>query len=523
MSYSVLSKTYYLKAGDEESRMQDGESFRRTILADLTLKEKIKKLYLNFTTLKGQYHPRFFGLISGISSAIFLQNKEDENLEILLGQFPFFLILLISIYKIGTLLYDNNVGIFLSFFVSFLPIIFPHLRVPMIDLPLTAMYTLSILFLLKTRYFSSLLYSICGGIIWGLAQLTKESFLIFFLPIFVYYILISLKKHKENPSLKPILTNIVASCISFVLITGIVYLNPRNYGAMKIYSLKSSLKLYKYRSYNFLWYIFIFPFIYFYPIIFAALFPFFIIYLFKVKSKEKNLFFYSSIISLILFSISPNKSVRFLMPLVPIFVLMCTAGIYESLKGKTRTTYLVCLITFLVFQFNMINSQAPLYLKYYAKVVSKFAAWSGEHGVLFSFQRQKDKEYLKVSESFSKILQSEHSKEIIITTTFIEHRIPAVLRKELRRQEIKGDIIACAHDASYIVLSLTKFSNNFEELIRHSNYIFDCNEMPLYPSCSNIKNAFIRNKDLFTLLSEIPLYHEDYGDIKILVYKNKKP
>ncbi len=302
ISYRILSKTYYLRVTDEELRMNEGENVKRIISSDLPLKEKFKKLYLDFITLKIQYHPRFFGLISGISRAIALQSKENENLEILLGPSIFFLILLISIYKIGELLYDKKTGVFLSFFISFLPIIFAHLRVPMLDLALTAMFILSIFFLFKTNYFSSSFYSICGGIIWGLSQLIKESFLVLFLPVFLYYVWLSIKK-QERSSLKRISINIFISSLLFFLIVSIVYLSPRNYAAIEVYSMKNSLKR---GSDNFLWYILVFPLVYFYPIIFVALLPFFIIYLLKVKSEEKKILLWLFIIPLILFSISHN-------------------------------------------------------------------------------------------------------------------------------------------------------------------------------------------------------------------------
>ncbi len=519
VSYRILSKTYYLNAGQQGDRLREGESVKKIISSDLTPKEKIKKLYLNFTTLSGQYHPRFFGLISGICRAIVLQNKENENLEILLGSAAFFLILSISMYKIGELLYDRKIGIFLSFFISFLPIIFPYLRVPTLDLALTAMYTLSIFFLLKTRYFSSSFYSICGGIIWGLSQLTKESFLIFFLPGFLYYIWFLIKKQEKGFSNR-VRTNIIISLVLLFLIVGTVYLMPRNYLAIKVYSMKSTLKLYyDGRQSNLLWYIFVFPFVYFYPVIFIAIFPFFIIYLLKMKSEEKALFFLF-IIPLFLFSLSPNKSVRFLMPLVPIFVLMCVGGIHKSLKGKTKIIYLSSLLIFSVIQFGMVNFKSPLYLNYYNRIVAKFANFYEEHGILFPFQNQKDKDYLGLSEVFSNMLESEHNKKVIISSTFKDSRLIAVFGKELRRKGIYADYLMCKYDSTNILVSLEKFSNSFEELISKSNYVFDVNN-PYVPPCEELKKAFIKNKDLFTLLLEIPMNHEFYGDIKILVYKNR--
>ncbi len=150
VSYKILSKTSYLIIGDFNYRINEGNEVRDIILSNCPPKERAKNLFLYFTTLKVQYHPHLFTLVNGICRAL-VSNKKNENLEILLASSFFFLILLISMYKIGALLYDRRTGIFLSFFTSFVPIIFSYLRIQMLDLPLAAMCTLSILFLLRTR------------------------------------------------------------------------------------------------------------------------------------------------------------------------------------------------------------------------------------------------------------------------------------------------------------------------------------------------------------------------------------
>jgi hypothetical protein len=208
------------------------------------------------------------------------------------------------------------------------------------------------------------------------------------------------------------------------------------------------------------------------------------------------------------------------MPLVPIFVLMCVGGIHKSLEGKTKIIYLSSLLIFSVIQFGMVNFKSPLFLNYYNRVVAKFANCHEEHGILFPFQNPQDKDYLVFSEPFSKILESEHNKKVIISSTFKDSRLITVFGKELRRKGIYADYLVCQYDSTETLVSLEKFSNSFEELISKSNYVFDVNN-PYVSSCEELKKAFIKNKDLFTLLLEIPVNHEFYVDTKILVYKNR--
>jgi hypothetical protein len=519
VSYKILSKTKAIKSPDFATRAGEGRAVRNIILSKSSLKERLKELYSFFVTLeKDQYHPNLFGLVNGICRTLVRDRMDEDELvhaEDLLAPSVFFLILLISMYKIGALLYNRKIGIFLSFFISFVPSIFSSSRVQMLDLPLTAMCTLSLFFLLRTRGFTSLFYSISAGIIWGLSQLTKESFLIFFLPAFLSYVYFSLRKNKEA-SPKKVWSNIILSLTIFSLIAGMVYLNPQNHIALKAYHLKGSLVAEKKTS--LLFYIFAFPFAHFHPVIFLVLLPFFIIYVLKAKPM-KDILFYSFIIPFFFFSLSPNKYERFLLPLIPVFILICTEGMVLSLKGRIKTICLTGLLILSAIQFIIISSGRPFYFWYYKTIEKKFKFASylyNSVGIPFSFDGNVDY-LLKPAEQISKMIGSANKERINITLTFENCEFQAFLMNNLNKREIKSHLDNPVDDPAPIFLS--KQTIDFDKVISESDYVIDCNEwwrQGLY-FAQEIKQAFLRNKELFTLVLEL----NPNKNTNILVYKNK--
>lgn len=151
---------------------------------------KFENIKEDILTLSHQAHPPFVGIIEAVMCKllVMVNGKIDDGLMILLTNAFFEFILLVSIFYIGSILYDNNVGILSAFFLSFFPMVFGHSRNMLLDFPLACMVSLSICMLLKTNQFQSLLYSILLGITLGISQLTKEGFVSFiFFPLVYYY------------------------------------------------------------------------------------------------------------------------------------------------------------------------------------------------------------------------------------------------------------------------------------------------------------------------------------------------
>jgi len=510
VSYKILSKTTYIRGGDFVFWIAEGKAVKNIILPQAPFRERAKKLYLFFVTLKGQYHPKLFTLVNGICRAL-IKDRKNENLEILLATSVFLLILLIAMYKIGALLYDRKTGLFLAFFISFIPIIFSQARIQMLDLPLTAMCTLSLYLLLRTRYFTSLPYSILAGIVWGLAQLTKELFLVFFLPALIYYAILSVKKGKEA-SPKRVWVNIILSLVTFSTVAGMVYLQKQNNIMWKVYMRNTTY--YSSNAYCLL-YILAFPFAYFHPFLFAVLFPFFIVYFIKAGAGKRTLF-YAFIIPLIVFSLSPDKYARFLTPLVPVFVLICTEGIRASLKGRTKTMFLSGLLILSAAQFIAINSGSPFYFWYYGKLLPKFKLGAyGINSVPFAFRR--DEEYFKLLPMLSRLFEA-NNKKINLTLTFHDDKLKHILGQIAEQK--KADIYIFCPIFEPTGISVASKTLDFDKGIRDSQYVIDNNELRSGKAIcfrKEIKQAFLKDKELFALVLEFNLEKKGI----IAVYKNR--
>ncbi|HWP93465.1 MAG TPA: glycosyltransferase family 39 protein [Thermodesulfobacteriota bacterium] len=93
----------------------------------------------------------------------------------------FIFILVFSVYKIGTLMFDRNVGLLASVLILLFPIILKHSVIYYLDLPLTAMVALGTFFILKSNYFQNTKFSVISGFCFGLGMLTKWTYLFFVL------------------------------------------------------------------------------------------------------------------------------------------------------------------------------------------------------------------------------------------------------------------------------------------------------------------------------------------------------
>jgi hypothetical protein len=137
----------------------------------------------------GQAHPRFFEMVEAISWKMLGGVAEDKvTWMILITNSIFLWILIASVYGIGSILYERNVGLLAAFLTPLFPLVFGHSRMAMLDYPLMCMVSLSFYLLLKTDNFSSLFYSCLFGIVFGLSELTKEAAFIFVvIPLGFYF------------------------------------------------------------------------------------------------------------------------------------------------------------------------------------------------------------------------------------------------------------------------------------------------------------------------------------------------
>lgn len=343
-NFYILQSSRLLRRYDEADRIFEGVMFYRALTTGDSFRDAV---FYNLST--GQ-HPKLFSLIEGLT-LVFLEKfgLKDISLAILLTNLFFLTVLLLSVFQIGSILKDKKTGILAAILLSFSPAIFSHSRIAMLDFPLAAMISLSFLFLLKTGNFRSLVYSILAGILLGLSQLTKEAALIFIIPILIYCLISLFYKRKTT---KGELINFSIVVFIFLFVAGIVYLHPVNEGVLKIFSVKSLLIK---TNDNIPFYYFTnFSLLYLGVLLSIVFLPLFLNYLINIKKRNIFLFIWF-FMPFLIFSISPNKSCRFIIPALPPFYLLMASEIFDPFFLRVRNRYIAVLILASFFQYAVFN------------------------------------------------------------------------------------------------------------------------------------------------------------------------
>jgi len=100
----------------------------------------------------------------------------------LIPNFAYLLVLMLSVYGIGSRMFGKPEGLLAAFLVSTYPEIISLSRVYLLDLPMIAATTLCIFTLMLTDRFRSLPYSILFGVVFGMVFLVKWTSLVFIVP-----------------------------------------------------------------------------------------------------------------------------------------------------------------------------------------------------------------------------------------------------------------------------------------------------------------------------------------------------
>lgn len=222
------------------------------------------------------------------------------------------------------MLYNKKIGLLAAFLTPSFPLVFGHSRIAMLDYPLMCMVTFSFFLLLKTKGFSSFLFSCLFGIVFGLSELTKEAALLFVVVPLGYYFTESFLKG-EKPK---VTVNFFAAVSFFLLVSGTVYLQRENWHAFDIYfgkiSIEQPMPFWYYGSdfYNVVG-----------PVMLVFCVPFLIKALIHFKDRKVLLFLWL-FVPLVLFSFSANKSMRFILPVVPAFSLIIAREIFDAHQSQ---------------------------------------------------------------------------------------------------------------------------------------------------------------------------------------------
>ncbi len=177
------------------------------------------------------YYPPLAPTITSLLYPIF----GTSALVSIMSNMIFISILVLSVYGLGTFMFNRNVGLLAGILILLSPLILKHSAIYMIDLPLTAMVAFSIYCLLKSDYFRNTTFSILFGISCGLGMLTKWTFLFFILAPLIFCILkVLLYKTPNGVKVKSLKSTRVFRNIIFPLVTALVIFGPYYFPILSI-------------------------------------------------------------------------------------------------------------------------------------------------------------------------------------------------------------------------------------------------------------------------------------------------
>jgi len=288
----------------------------------------------------------------------------------------FFLMLILSIFGIGRVLFNSTTGLLAAFIISFYPAVFGFSRIYMLTFPVLSVASLCVYLLVKSDGFKDRKYAILFALACGLGVLLRPRFLVYiFIPTLFYILkdLVSLYEQKRDlikfPA-KQIVVNIFLSIVLFCF-----FLSPW-------ISFESFLK---YTNYQRMWsslpnFQNIIPTLsYYLQVLFGVqlhwLFSFLflmglLISLFSRNKKPKIYFlivwFVFSLI--ILSSFGLKQYTRLVIPLCAPLALITSAGLEKLLKLKVNRYALFVLLFFIIGQYFFLSYNPLAGKKFYASM-----------------------------------------------------------------------------------------------------------------------------------------------------------
>jgi hypothetical protein len=186
---------------DEAVHLRDSLVFYNVFSNPSEITPKVVKEIINKSELyplirPSGYYPPFVPILTSLLYFLFGTSTKIA----IISNIIFLSILIFSVYKLGTLVFDKNVGLLSCLLILLFPIVLEQSVVYMLDLPLAAIVALGIFTLIKTDYFKNTKYSIISGFLFGLGMLTKWTYLFFVSGPICYLVLkaIYLDKSQEK-------------------------------------------------------------------------------------------------------------------------------------------------------------------------------------------------------------------------------------------------------------------------------------------------------------------------------------
>jgi len=136
----------------------------------------LSDIFADFSTYR--WHGVFVGFLTAPFYFIF---GVSQDAGVMINNAVFLTVLILSVFSLGKLLFNQKVGVLSAFILSMYPLVFNQQRIYMLDLPLTSLVTLGMFLLLKSDNFSNRKYSWFFALVCGFGMLTKFNFALFML------------------------------------------------------------------------------------------------------------------------------------------------------------------------------------------------------------------------------------------------------------------------------------------------------------------------------------------------------
>ncbi len=478
-----------------------------------------------------QCHPEFFASIGGLLWKLLnpLGLYHNEAFRILLPNIFFFGVLLFSVYGTTLALYkDRRAALLALLLAAFTPVIFASLKVYMIDFPLCSMVALAFFCLLKTDGFKSLTRSLVAAAVFALGQLTKETFFVFVFPAALLSFILAWSKDSQDR--KKTALNFLFFILVFISICfGPYYASHgvcfKRYLDLTRLSTNYSHVLPVAHVKNYLQYIYAFIWSYFYPAYIISLFPLFVFFLVKIKWRSNEvLLFVLFFVPLVLFSASPNKITRFMVPVVPVFVIMATGGLCKSKALYRYYPWLLFAVALL--QWGVVTYYPSLF-NYYPSIRAKqldsvFSPGIQDRGITFPVDTLEGDD--RMIDDLAAFIRPANKDKIIV---FALNR-SAALASELHHRLFFGGKrvrVFAPFLGDCEIFERKKASTAFE-FFKKADYLI-LGEAPL-GGCSRrsglydrLKENFETKKDEWRLLGEFRFNSRDLGPEVVSLYERK--
>lgn len=132
--------------------------------------------------LGGVGYFRWHGVLVGyLTAPFYFIFGLTQDSGVMVNSSIFLTILVFSTFGIGKVIFDKRAGLLAAFLVSMYPLVFNHLRVYLLDIPLTSMVALAVLLLLKSENLTNKKYSCLFAVASGFGLLIKFNFVLFIL------------------------------------------------------------------------------------------------------------------------------------------------------------------------------------------------------------------------------------------------------------------------------------------------------------------------------------------------------